>query len=491
MNQIQRRTGNISYAPCPPEEFCGRYEERERLRSLLPRAEEHGQAVMISGPPGIGKSSLLNWLAYDLQDRPGGSRSLVIRAEIFEPPRMIFSAFRKLLYDLQLHAVSGWFRSPFGIEYVKEAARYANDLLEKYAAPVEPVGLLPKTGEEIIGVFAQAPEVEYDRVREGFWELLQALGSLMADSGRIAVVLLDDAHLASRPDRRLLKDIIHDLPPGVLLAFCRRRYEWPMNGMFRSFSPGCRAMNRRWRKRFGLSPDDTAAAFLERPPATRQSYGLFVPCASGARTTEVLEELLAGEWDPAEIAFDALPEIWQAWAEMLSVLNPPFPVPVMACMLSSPGPALVPITDNLQESPIFIRLPGGGYAFAHHFLQEYSLKRLSADTKMALNAMAVECFEQSMHLIPVRLHALLSLAGHHFNAQDYEKAADLNLELALRFYNREDYDTALILTRQAIVSAEHMGDDTLLAAAKRQRDLIQQKMSDPAGTAQWKVACLR
>ena len=44
------------------------------------------------------------------------------------------------------------------------------------AAPVEPVSLLPKAGEEIIGVFARSPEVGYDRVREAFEELLQVLG---------------------------------------------------------------------------------------------------------------------------------------------------------------------------------------------------------------------------------------------------------------------------------------------------------------------------
>ncbi len=177
---------------------------------------------MISGPPGIGKSSLLTWLAYEVQERSGGLESPVLRAEVFDLPGMIFSAFRDLVKDLQRSAASARFGNTPGIEGIREAIRYADDVFEKYAAPVEPVGLLAKTGEEIIGVFARSPEVGYDRVYQAFEELLRELGRLMEGTGRVAAVLLDDVHLASSLDRRLLREIMHDLPPGILLAFtCR------------------------------------------------------------------------------------------------------------------------------------------------------------------------------------------------------------------------------------------------------------------------------
>ncbi|MBT0732347.1 ATP-binding protein [Methanoculleus bourgensis] len=501
MDGVQQWAEGVSYAPCPSDEFCGRHEEREQLLALLPRAGEHGQAAMISGPPGIGKSSLLNWLAYDLQDRTNGPRSPVLRAEVFDLPGMIFSAFRELLKDLQGHAVSGRFRDLLGSEGLKEAVRYADDLLEKYAAPVEPVSLLPKAGEEIIGVFARSPEVGYDRVREAFEELLQVLGRLMVGSGHIAAVLLDDVHLASRLDRRLLLDIIHDLPPGILLAFtCRAgdgagpgyaamREAVQNRGAPLVQLPGMRSheIQEMGQRRFDLAISDATAALLEEAPGDPFSL---MACFNTLRHRGLtpsagnIGDLLAGGGDPAGLAFAALPEFRRVWAEELCVLNPPFPVPVMACVLDLQGTDVTLMMDRLQESTIFRRLPGGEYAFAHPLLQEHCRRKLSADAKITLNARAADCFERSMHRLTGRLHILLSLACHFFNAQDYAKAADLNLELGIRFYHREDYDTALVLTERAITSAEHLGDGALLAAAENQRDQVRQEMADLVGAVQ-------
>ncbi|NMA10596.1 MAG: ATP-binding protein, partial [Methanomicrobiales archaeon] len=130
-------------------------------------------------------------------------------------------------------------------------------------------------------------------------------------------------------------------------------------------------------------------------------------------------------------------------------------------------------------SGIFRRLPDGEYAFAHPILQEHCRHGLSEETTVVLNARAADCFERSIHRLPDRLYVLLSLAGHLFNAHEYGKAADLNLEIGLRFHHRDDHDTALLLTERAIVSAEHLEDDALLAAAERQRDLIRQRASGP------------
>lgn len=485
MDEGEHRAEGVSYAPSPPEKFCGRERERERLATILSRAAGHGQAVMISGPPGIGKSSLLNRLAYEVQENPVGGEAPVLRGEVFDLPGMLFSVFRDLLKDLRGHTVSGRFGGILGTEGMKEAVRYADDVLAKYAAPVEPVGLLSKTGEEIIGIFARSPEVGYDRVRQAFDELLQELGRLMAGTGRAAAVLLDDVHLASSLDRRLLLDTIRDLPPGILLAFTCRTGDaagpgqeileieiahMPLSGL----QPyEIRELGER---RFALPIDDRAAAALL--DGTGGDPFSLMACFNVLRhrgmtpSRETITALLAGANDPAGLAFSALPGPERRWAEGLSVLNPPFPVPVMACMLDVQA---TDVTGRLQESSTFRRLPGGEYAFAHPLLQEHCRLKLTPGTRVSLNTRAADCFERSLHRLSGRLHVLLSLACHFFFAREYEKAADLNLELGLRFYHREDHDTGLMLTERAIVSAEHLGDSALLATAREQRDLIRRE----------------
>ena len=489
MDAVQQWTEGVSYAPCPPDEFCGRHGEREQLLALLPRAAEHGQAVMISGPPGIGKSSLLRWLAYDLQDRPDGPRSPVIRAEVFEPPRMIFSGFRKLLYDLQVHAAAGEFQEILESGGIREAAGYTDILLLKHGAPVEPVDLLPKTGDEIVGVFSRPPDVGYDRVRAAFRELLRGLGSLMRDSGRIIAILLDDAHHTPYPDSQLLLDTIQDLPPGVLFAFTVQDdpgYEAihdcgvphvPLQGM------QGRDIQEMGQKRFDLAISDATAALLEETAGDPFSL---VACFNALRRRNLapsaanIKDLLDEEEDPAGLAFTAIPGYWQTWARDLSLLSPPLPASVMACMLGMSETDVTAMADRLQESAVFRRLPGGAYAFAHSLLQEHCRQRLSEDTEVALNARAADCFERFMHHLPGRLNVLLSIASHLFGARDYARAADLNLELGLRFYRFGDYDSALLLTERAVASAEHLGDGDLLATAVNQRDLIARGMADRA-----------
>ena len=474
----------VSYAPSPPEEFCGREEERKRLLAAISRAEEHGQAVVIAGRPGIGKSSLLSWLAHEVQERPGRLPSLVLRAEVFNRHGLVFLTFRKLMEGLRRYVVSGLAGTVPVSEGLIEAIGYTGDVFEKYGELVEPVGLLPKTEEEIVGIFSRPPEVGYDRVRQAFGGLLQALGREMTVTGRIAAFLLDDIHLASTLDRRLLCEIVRDIPPGILLAVTCRAEDaadsgYPEVQLFGMQKSEIRELGER---RFGLVIDDAAAVLLEE--TCSDPFGLIaclnaLCCRGLAPSAGNIEQVLAGAGRAAALALSTLSATESALAKDLCVLNPPIPVPVAACMLGVGGPDAALVEGRMQESGIFQRLPGGGYAFVHPLLQEQSRRELSGDAQIAFNARAADCFEQTMHHLYSRLHVLLSLASHLFYAEDYEKAADLNLELGLRFYRREDYDTALILTDRAIISAERLGDGALLAAAQRQGDLIRQKVSDP------------
>ncbi|NLZ31187.1 MAG: ATP-binding protein, partial [Methanomicrobiales archaeon] len=282
---------------------------------------------------------------------------------------------------------------------------------------------------------------------------------------------------------------IQDLPPGVLFAFTVQDdpgYEAihdcgvphvPLRGM------RGRDIQEMGQKRFDLAISDATAALLEETAGDPFSL---VACFNALRrrnlapSAENIEALLREEEDPAGLAVATLPRYWQTWARDLALLIPPFPVPVMACMLGMPETDVTLMVDRLQESAVFKRLPGGAFAFAHPLLQEHCRDRLPEDAEVALNARAADCFERFMHRLPGRLNVLLSIASHLFGARDYARAADLNLELGLRFYHRGDYDSALMLTERAVTAAERLGNDALLAAAVSQRDRIREEMVDRA-----------
>ena len=68
MSQSHSQRGEISFGPCPPNEFAGRVDERKTLMEVLQGAKDHGQVVMISGRRGSGKSSFLNWAENKIQN---------------------------------------------------------------------------------------------------------------------------------------------------------------------------------------------------------------------------------------------------------------------------------------------------------------------------------------------------------------------------------------------------------------------------------------
>ena len=89
MNNSIEKMWEIPYTPCPPEEFAGRSIEKKRLLEIVSKARQQGQAVLVSGAPGSGKSSFLNWAEYEIQDRSGGLESPAL-ALILSPPNAIY-----------------------------------------------------------------------------------------------------------------------------------------------------------------------------------------------------------------------------------------------------------------------------------------------------------------------------------------------------------------------------------------------------------------
>jgi len=57
MNPEHHSKAQVSFDPCPPEEFAGRFNEREELFKTQQQAIYQGQMVMLSGARGSGKTS--------------------------------------------------------------------------------------------------------------------------------------------------------------------------------------------------------------------------------------------------------------------------------------------------------------------------------------------------------------------------------------------------------------------------------------------------
>ncbi len=69
----------LSYGPCKPEEFSGRFDEKTKLLEILSKSGEQGQAIMISGARGSGKSSFLDWTENEIQNKSGGLETPAIK----------------------------------------------------------------------------------------------------------------------------------------------------------------------------------------------------------------------------------------------------------------------------------------------------------------------------------------------------------------------------------------------------------------------------
>ncbi len=81
MNSRNHGKVQVSYGPCPPGEFAGRFTERTKLIDIMPLSIPQGQTILISGARGSGKTSFLDWAEYDVQNKPGRLESPAIKIE--------------------------------------------------------------------------------------------------------------------------------------------------------------------------------------------------------------------------------------------------------------------------------------------------------------------------------------------------------------------------------------------------------------------------
>ncbi|WP_301662448.1 ATP-binding protein [Methanoculleus frigidifontis] len=464
------------YAPCPPEKFAGRTTERRRIREILSGPPDAGRALVVSGAAGAGKTSLLHWIVHEA----GRDRAVL---GWFSPTEgLIFSAWREVLAGMR----GSGFRSAESEPALKALA----DHLDRYTAPVHPVGMLARVGEEVIGVFADIGAAGFDEVVSASLAAFERVGDAARQSGGRLVLLLDDLQCASEPDFRLALELMRHLPAGIVIVVAWEGGDGD-DGRYRALqSAGGEAMplstldgsgvREVARRRFDIVIAEETAEMLARELCT--PFGLIALFSlllirKRAPDRESVAALLPEIADPAARVYIEAEPVWQQRARTLSILNPPVPGVIAACILETERLSLQRISAELEQSPFFRRAGANTYDFAHPLLRECCRAMVSEREQTDLHADAVRCFERFADRLSDRQHALVSLAVHLIGAGEYAKAFALCLELGRRYCEIGAYAAARRLTDQATLAAEKEGDTGSLAAAHEQQESIRRARS--------------
>jgi tetratricopeptide (TPR) repeat protein len=476
------------FAPCKPEEFAGRFDERKTLLGIIAEARERGQVVLVTGARGSGKSSFLDWAKYEMQDKPDSLQVPAIKVAFLETPGMIFSAYKDLLSGIKEHKKFGWFSKTLENPGVQKSIGVVLGVLEKVSSLAGPAQVGVEAGVTALEKLMPGRTYDHSILLTDFLKILHNLSTELAKNDKSIVLLLDDAQWASGPDFHLLKDLIRNVPSGIILIVSFRlqaesmesyvalrqeldRYGHAairMGGMpsddIKDFSI----------KRFGISVDDKTAEFLSIN--INDPLGL-VGCFDLLKKKSLepsllnFQEILPKAVDTAQCVYDGLDSEWQDRVNTLCILHPPISLSVIACMLEIEKEKIKRLQDDLEQSPAFVRIEKELYDFAHASLREYCRKELPESMRIGLHSKAARCLEALFKKVS-ELSAALSLAEHLFFGQMYEKANVLNLELGEKFYDLFDFNLALELTDRAIISAEKTENKDMLGGSLHQKGRI-------------------
>ena len=205
-------SNQVSYGPCPPEEFAGRFDEKAEILGILREARLKGQVVLISGARGSGKTSFLDWAEYEIQNNLD---SPAIKKFFLETPGIIFTTYKDLLIELRGHQQFGWFKKALGNPDVKKSIHVVLAVLEKASSLAGPYKLGIDSGVAAVRGILSTETVQYSQLLSSFLQVLRTLSDELIKSKQFVALLCDDAQWSSDPDFHLLKDLIRNLPPGI------------------------------------------------------------------------------------------------------------------------------------------------------------------------------------------------------------------------------------------------------------------------------------
>jgi tetratricopeptide (TPR) repeat protein len=492
MNSRNHGKVQVSYGPCPPGEFAGRFTERKKLTEIMPLAIPQGQTILISGARGSGKTSFLDWAEYEIQNKPGGLESPAIKIDFLETPGMIFTSYKDLLTELRGHRKFGWFKKALGNSKVKKSIDVLLGILENASSLAGPAEVVIKPSVAATRGLLPGETVDYSQLLSSFLTTLRSLSGELKNN-QIITLLCDDVQWSSKPDFHLLKDLIRNLPPRIVFIVSFRletesmakyielRQELDRFGYTEIRLSGMRAEEIKdfAMLRYGLSIDDLTTEFLrlnlDDPLCLVSCFNLLQRSDRDPNLVNV-QKIMPDAVDPARSIYSELDQKWKDRANSLCVLHPPLPLSLIACMLKIENTEITRLQDELNQSVVFRRLESETYDFAHHSLREYRRNELPENVMIQSHVQAACCFEVMGDTASDKWLVDISLAEHLFLGQEYEKALELNLRLGNLLYDRFDYDSALQLIERAKTCAEKMNDRNMLASALHQKGMILQSI---------------
>ena len=408
MEHNQDGRGEISFGPCPADQFSGRIEERDRFKEILQAAKGQGQLVMISGRRGSGKSSFLNWAENEAQNGSEGGRSPAIKKHFLETPGMVFTTYRELLIGLKENQTLGGFRKSLDNSKVRKSIDVALAVLEKLSPLAGPYTPGVNAGVAAAKSLLPGAGLDHTKLLSSFLSIFRALSDEMVINNKILVILLDDVQWSSEPDFQLIKDLMRNLPPRVVLVLAFRveadseeryaklqaeiyRYgyeEIRLGGMPKEDVAEFASL------RYNLSIDDQTAEFLSKKigdPLCLVGCFNLLKKHNLAPDLVSFQEILPQALDSARCIYTGLDLRWQTRVNSLCILHPPMYLSIISCMLKEQDTAR--LQDELDQSLVFKRLEAEIYDFAHPSLREYRRKELPRGMVKALHSQAAKCLE--------------------------------------------------------------------------------------------------